>query len=106
MELRPFGVRVTLIEPGDTATGFTAARRFAVPDGSPHAAKVRSAVARMEHDEQNGHSAAKPATTALKAAGQENPPPRVTVGASYRAIMALRRVLPARALEAILTRLY
>jgi short-subunit dehydrogenase len=106
MELKPFGVRVTLIEPGDTATGFTAARRFAVPADSPYAAPVRSAVARMERDERAGHPAAKPARAALQTASREHPPTRVTIGASYRAIMALRRALPARALEAILSRLY
>jgi len=54
MEGARFGLRAALIEPGDTKTGFTQARRMAIPGGSPYAGNCESAVARMAKDEQNG----------------------------------------------------
>ena len=60
MEARPFGIRAALIEPGDTKTGFTAARRMAMPEDSPYRKACEGAIARMAHDEETGVPAAKP----------------------------------------------
>ena len=106
MEAGQFGVRVSVIEPGDTRTGFTQARRMAIPVGSPYARNCESAVARMARDEENGASPALAAKAALRLAGKTNPPVRVTIGLPYRVVMLLRRVLPARAFQSILGRMY
>ncbi len=54
MELRPFGISVSMIEPGDFATGFTANRRMTVAStaSSPYHAICATAIARMARDEQ------------------------------------------------------
>ncbi|HIT54293.1 MAG TPA: SDR family oxidoreductase [Candidatus Fimivicinus intestinavium] len=106
MEGRPFGIRAALIEPGDTKTGFTAARRMAMPEDSPYRAACEGAVARMAHDEETGAPAAKPAMAALRLSERENPPVRVTVGAMYQGVMALRKLLPARVFERALAAMY
>jgi len=106
MEGAQFGLRASLIEPGDTKTGFTGARRMAAPEGSPYAGSCESAVARMARDEQNGAAPEKAARAALKLAQKKNPPVRVTVGVAYKAVLLLRRVLPARACESVLQSLY
>jgi len=106
MEAGRFGVRAALIEPGDTRTGFTAAREMAMPEGSPYRDACKGAVARMARDEQNGAPPLLPAKAALKLAGKPNPPVRVTVGFAYKTIMFLRRVMPARLFEKVLTGLY
>ena len=55
MEVRPFGVHVVLVEPGDVATAFTANRwRIGGGVGSPYAREAREALAVVEADEQNG----------------------------------------------------
>lgn len=59
MEARPFGIRAALIEPGDTKTGFTAARRMAMPEDSPYRKACEGAIARMAHDEETGVPAGK-----------------------------------------------
>ena len=54
MEVRSFGVRVSMIEPGDFATAFTANRRMtraSSPD-SPYYRACESAIGRMARDEQ------------------------------------------------------
>jgi len=106
MEGAQFGLRAALIEPGDTKTGFTGARRMAVPEGSPYAGSCEAAVARMAHDEQNGAAPEKAARAALRLAQKKNPPVRVTVGAAYKLVLFLRRILPARACEFMLQRMY
>jgi len=106
MEGAQFGLRTALIEPGDTKTGFTGARRMAVPEGSPYAANCEAAVARMAKDEQNGAAPETAARAALKLAQKKNPPVRVTVGVAYKLVIFLRRVLPARLFESVLSSMY
>lgn len=54
MELRPFGISVSMIEPGDFATGFTANRRMTAAStaASPYHGDCARAIARMARDEQ------------------------------------------------------
>lgn len=106
MECAPFGIRVSLIEPGDTKTGFTGARSKALDRKSPYYAVCSRSVAKMEHDEQNGKPPESVAAVALKLASKENPPVRVAVGAEYKALMALKRFLPDKAIERILKSMY
>jgi NAD(P)-dependent dehydrogenase (short-subunit alcohol dehydrogenase family) len=58
IEVRPFGVRVVLIEPGDTRTGFTANRRRtqASQAASPYVDNMERTLSVIEHDEETGSS--------------------------------------------------
>jgi len=108
MEMRPYGVRAVIIEPGDTRTGFTDAREK--PSG-PEAADgygelVARSVARMEKDERNGRSPDSVAKVAISLAGRKDPPARMPVGIEYKALMMLLRVMPDRGREYILSRMY
>ena len=49
MEMRGFGVRACIIEPGDTATGFTDARQKYCPPGSVYASVCEKSVTVMEN---------------------------------------------------------
>lgn len=106
LEGRPFGLRASLIEPGDTRTGFTAARRLCIPEYSAYASSCRAAVAVMERDEQNGKPPESVARVALRLASKKNPPVRRAVGMGYRALVLLKRLLPARLVEMLLRRIY
>ena len=53
-ELKPHGVPVTLVEPGNFRTGFTGARETVDPAGGPYAAAAAQAIATMERDERRG----------------------------------------------------
>ena len=105
MEMKQYGVRACIIEPGDTKTGFTAARETQEGDAG-YGSVLEKSVAKMAADEQNGRSPESVAKVALALAGRKNPPARVPVGLDYKALMALLRVMPDRTKEFILSRLY
>jgi NAD(P)-dependent dehydrogenase (short-subunit alcohol dehydrogenase family) len=53
-EVRPFGIHVVLVQPGDFRTGFTAARRTVAADGSPYATRSVRALETAARDERAG----------------------------------------------------
>ena len=104
MEMAEFGVRAAIIEPGDTRTGFTDAR--VTDETTDYGELVTRSVAKMAADEQNGRPPVSVARVALALAGRKNPPARVPVGADYKALMVLLRIMPDRCKEFILSKLY
>jgi len=102
-EVAPFGVHVTLVQPGNIATDFTASRRLAA--GAQHdaayAAAMTKAVEAMERDEANGAPAGQVAAVVQRVLGMSRPPRRVSVGkTSERVGVLAKRVLPFRLFEA------
>lgn len=106
MEIKPFGIQACLIEPGDTKTGFTQARKLCKHIQPCYQASMHAAIHKMEVDEQKGKSPDTVAKTALKLVYKRRPPIRRAVGASYRAIRVLFKLLPDRLVEWILGILY
>ena len=102
-EVAPFGVQVTLVQPGNVRTDFTASRRMAraAAGDTVYAAASSRAISLMERDERNGVPAADVADVVLRVLGSSRPPRRVSVGkAGERAGLLARRLLPFRAFEA------
>ena len=108
MEMKQYGVRACIIEPGDTKTGFTAARIMQDTDGSSadYGSILKKSVDKMAADEQNGRPPESVAKIALALAGRRNPPARIPAGPEYKALMQILRVMPDRGKEFILSRLY
>ncbi|MBQ2661812.1 MAG: SDR family oxidoreductase [Clostridia bacterium] len=107
IELKPFSVRASLIEPGDVKTGFTAARRFTqASKTTAYGDEFRHAIAQMEHDEQNGADPSLIVRSILKTIRSKNPPVRRVPGLMYKVFVFLKRILPARTVEWILTLMY
>jgi NAD(P)-dependent dehydrogenase (short-subunit alcohol dehydrogenase family) len=104
MEMRPYGVRACIIEPGDMKTGFTAAR--VMQSSEVYGSRLRKSVARMASDEQNGRSPDDAAKVVLALAGRRNPPARVPVGLEYKVLMQLLRIAPDWAREIAVSKLY
>jgi NAD(P)-dependent dehydrogenase (short-subunit alcohol dehydrogenase family) len=102
-EVAPLGVHVTLVEPGNIKTDFTASRRMAqAADGDPvYGAALAKAVGLMERDEMNGAPAADVAAVVRRVLESRRPPRRASVGkAGERAGLLAKRLLPFRAFEA------
>jgi short-subunit dehydrogenase len=105
MEMAPFGVKAAVVMPGDIKTGFTEARRKSVPPDC-YAAAMEKALSVMEKDERNGMPAETVARAIFSTARKKNPPAFVTVGLQYKLFVFLKRILPARAVEFLLSKMY
>lgn len=101
-EVAPFGVHVTLVEPGNVRTDFTASRRMAQAASDPvYDAALTKAVGVMENDEANGVPAADVAAVVRRVLESRRPPRRVSAGkVSERVGLLAKRLLPYRAFEA------
>ena len=107
-EVGQFGIRVAMVQPGDTKTGFTKERVTTAETGehSAYYKKVTASVQRMARDEQNGADPIKVAKVILRLAQRKNPPVAVTVGVPYKLIKAAQRLLPERLVSFIVGKLY
>jgi NAD(P)-dependent dehydrogenase (short-subunit alcohol dehydrogenase family) len=100
-EVSPFGIDVTIIEPGNAVSGFTGSRRRLDPDpNSPYATVNARAVETMERDEREGMPAARVAAAVEKVLAARTPPRRVPVGSPDEKYGALaKRFIPHRLFE-------
>jgi len=106
MELKRYGVNVSLVMPGDTNTGFTGARKYEIDESSPYFDDCTRAVGKMERDELNGKPPESVARVILKLCSRKKPPARVTVGLDYKLLMFLKRLLPNRFVLFLLRKVY
>ena len=105
-ELRPYGVTVTAVQPGDIKTGFTAAREKSVAGDEAYGGRISKSVAKMERDEQNGMDPAKAGAYIAKIAMKQHPKPVYTIGFSYKAICVALKLLPSRLANWAIGKLY
>jgi NAD(P)-dependent dehydrogenase (short-subunit alcohol dehydrogenase family) len=106
-EVAPFGIEVTLVEPGNVRTEFTEKRVDVVPpdggDGEAedaYADMVAKSVGLMARDEQNGVPPGDVATVIARALERRRPPRRVSVGRpDERVGIIAKRLLPSRIFE-------
>jgi NAD(P)-dependent dehydrogenase (short-subunit alcohol dehydrogenase family) len=100
-EVAPFGVQVTLVQPGNVRTDFTDSRRMArAADDPVYGAAAAKAIGLMERDERNGVPASDVAAVVARVLGARKPPRRVSVGkAGERVGLYAKRLLPFRAFE-------
>lgn len=104
-EVRNFGIHVSVLMPGDVATGFTAARQKS-EDGSDAYGNIHKAVAAMEKDEQGGMTPMQMAKQFYAIATSHCPAPQYIGGAQYKLFCFLDRILPKRLVNWIVGLLY
>lgn len=95
-EVRPFGITVTCVQPGDIRTGFTAARRKSVQGDDVYEGRISRSVAGMEKDEQNGMSPETAGNYIAKIALKRSVKPIYTLGLGYKCLSILCKLLPCR----------
>ena len=101
-EVAPFGIGVTLVEPGNTRTAATDNRRHVGSRGpdSPYGAATRRAVGRMESDERSGPGPDVVAAAVEEVLTARRAPRRVSVGRRReRSALLAKRFLPHAAFE-------
>ena len=105
-ELRPYGVTVCAVQPGDIKTGFTAAREKVILGDDVYGGRIERSVHHMEHDEQNGMDPAVAGRFIARVAMKPLVKPLYTIGASYKLFVLLSRILPCRFLNWMIGLLY
>ena len=105
-ELRPFGVTVCAVQPGDIKTGFTAAREKVIEGDDVYDGRIARSVGRMEHDEQTGMDPAVAGRFIANVAQKASVKPIYTIGFSYSLFTFLVRLLPTRTLNWLVGLLY
>ena len=101
-EVAPFGIHVTLVEPGNFKTDFTASRRGipASEEDNPYASAAAKAIAIMERDEANGAPPESVAKLVERVLTARRPPRRVSAGKMGERIgVVAKRLLPHRLFE-------
>lgn len=108
IEVRPQGIQVVLIEPGDFSTGFTAAR---IKQVSEEAAAVYPSLLRsvrsFEKDEQAGLKPEYLACKVAKIVRKKHPKFRYVIATFIQRLsIPLKRILPARTFVRVLSMFY
>jgi len=101
-EVAPFGITVTLVEPGNVRTDFTANRKMAVAstDDPVYQSALDTAVGVMERDEANGVAPDDVAVVVQRVLDRRRPPRRASVGkVGERVGILAKRLLPHRIFE-------
>jgi len=104
-ETAPHGVSVCAVLPGDTKTGFTGSRIKKTDDGVYSAVSDKS-VRKMERDEQNGMDPASVARLIFRVARKKTVRPFYIAGPLYRLFGFAVKVLPARLVCYIESKMY
>ena len=105
MEVRPYGVNVVLVEPGDFKTAFTDHRQITAlaKKETPYKTGMFKALSVMEADERGGKTPEPVARLVEKILVTRSPRVRYVVGPiSERIAAGLKRVLPSKWFERIL----
>lgn len=104
-ELRPFGIRAIVVEPGDLSTGFTD-HRIHSETNDLYLERVTGSVSRMEADERKGRPSNEAVRYFLRLIEKQNPSPYYVMGLNYRLFTLLYRWLPRRLANRIIGRMY
>ena len=107
-EIKQFGLKACIVQPGDTKTSFTANRKMTEKSltGTAYESRMKHSISVMEKDEINGKKPISVAKTIYKVMKRKNPPVAVTVGFKYKIVAFLFRIVPVKLREAIIASLY
>lgn len=105
-EVKPYGIEVCAIMPGDIATGFTAVREKNSAGDEAYGGRIARSVAVMEHDEMTGIPAEKAGAYVAEKALQKRVPILCTLGGKYKVFVFLTRLLPSQTLVDLVGMIY
>ena len=105
-EIRPFGISVTSIQPGDICTPFTQAREKSFSGDDVYEGRISRSVAGMEKDEQKGMKPEIAGEYIAEIALKKNVKPIYAIGATYKLLSTLCKVFPCSVRNRIVGMLY
>ena len=100
-ELRPFGVQICIVEPGDFRTGFTGSRRKSALLSETYGVMAAKVIGKQEYDELHGSQPPSLADAVVRLLGRKKLPLRRSVGPGFQRFAAwLKRLIPGSLFEA------
>ena len=93
-EVRPYGISVCAVQPGDIKTDFTAVRKKIETGNEEYGGRITASVAKMEKDEQTGLDPQKAGNFIAKTALKNKGKPLYTIDLISGAECVLDRILP------------
>ncbi len=105
-EVKPYGVSVCSVMPGDIKTGFTAARKKSIIGDDAYGGRIERSVSRMEKDEQNGMKPEVAGRFIARLAMKRKVKPYNTIGFIYKCCVLLGSILPGKLVRFILGIMY
>ena len=95
IELAPFNIRVTSVQPGGTSTSFTFKRKvYPDEDNKEYSSRVNKATAALANMEQGGLNAGEVARIVADILAMKKPPHEIQCGKSNKFYAFAGRVLP------------
>lgn len=95
-EVRPYGVSVCAVMPGDIASGFTDARKKTAQGDSEYGGRIGRSLSKMEKDERGGMSPRVAGEYIAGIALKKKVKTYYAIGFSYKFFCVLIRLLPCR----------
>jgi short-subunit dehydrogenase len=106
MELRPFGVKVCVIEPGNTITQIVRNRYYSRRTAcTEYGLPIKRSLCMINSDTAS-YGPDKCAKAVIKAARMNNPPLRLSVGFLYKLLYALSKTVPWRLKQRVIETVY
>lgn len=105
-ELRPFGVTVCAVMPGDIHTGFTDSREKQFRGDDIYSGRISRSVARMEKDERSGMRPEAAGGFLASVALRRRVKPLYAIGLQYKVFSVIYRLMPCSLVNFILGKMY
>ncbi len=93
-EVRPYGITVTSVQPGDITTGFTDARSKSDTGDKEYGGRISRSVAGMERDERKGMSPVTAGKYIAEISLKKKVKPIYAIGFRYKLLSTLCKVAP------------
>ena len=104
LELSPFGVWVSTVEPGSIATGIGERRTKYIAEGSPYGGDFNTVLTALEDNERNRIGPDRVADVIVAAVEAERPESFYAVGSNARLVFFLDRLLPRSVIDRAVAR--
>lgn len=104
LELAPFGVWLSTVEPGSVKTGLSERRTKYISEASPHQLPFKNMLKVLDRDEKEGIAPARVARSIVRAIESDQPDELYAVGSNAGTVFALRRALPRSVVEQMMAR--
>lgn len=105
-EVKPYGVSVCAVQPGDIASGFTDARAKSYAGDDEYGGRISRSVAVMEKDEREGMKPETAGNYIAKIALKKKVKPLYAIGFVYKAFCVIMKILPCRFSNFLLGKIY